>query len=76
MGGHPSGYVAGMADDPLQPPDEDLYDQLRDMPVGTNDPNIVGDAGPTDVPPGTDPPSAPREPVAEDLPGDPPPGPG
>ncbi|MDP8992135.1 MAG: hypothetical protein M3N31_03655 [Actinomycetota bacterium] len=57
-----------MADDPLPPEDEDFYDQLREMPVGTNDPNIVGDAGPTDVPPGTDPASAPREPVAEELP--------
>jgi hypothetical protein len=26
------------------------------MPVGTRDPNIIGDAGPFDVPPGTDPP--------------------
>ena len=32
-------------------------DRLRDAPVGTNDPNIVGDVGPTDVPPGTDPPA-------------------
>lgn len=30
-------------------------DAMREMPVGTNDPNIVGDVGPTDVPPGTDP---------------------
>lgn len=29
---------------------------LREMPVGTNDPNIVGDVGPTDIPPGSDPP--------------------
>lgn len=35
-------------------PAESLADRLRDMPVGTNDPNIVGDAGPLDVPPGTD----------------------
>jgi hypothetical protein len=33
-----------------------LVDELRDMPVGTNDPNIIGDAGPLDVPPGSDPP--------------------
>lgn len=32
-------------------------DRMRDLPVGTNDPNIVGDVGPTDIPPGTDPPN-------------------
>ena len=37
--------------------DESLLDRMRDMPVGTLDPNIIGDAGPTDVPPGTDPPA-------------------
>lgn len=36
--------------------DESVLDRLREMPVGTNDPNIIGDAGPTDVPPGSDPP--------------------
>jgi hypothetical protein len=36
--------------------DEARVEALRHMPVGTNDPNIVGDVGPTDVPPGTDPP--------------------
>ena len=36
--------------------EESLLDELRQMPVGTADPNIVGDAGPTDVPPGSDPP--------------------
>jgi hypothetical protein len=50
-----------MENDPLQP-DDDLLDKLRDMPVGVNDPNIIGDVGPTDIPPGTDPPTAPREP--------------
>ena len=35
--------------------DESLLDRMRDMGVGTEDPNIVGDAGPTDVPPGKDP---------------------
>lgn len=54
-----------MDNEPLQPPDDDLLDQLRDMPVGVNDPNIIGDAGPTDIPPGTDPPAAPREPLGE-----------
>ena len=33
-----------------------LLDRMRDMGVGAEDPNIIGDAGPTDVPPGTDPP--------------------
>jgi len=37
---------------------DDALDRLRDLPVGTNDPNIVGDVGPTDVPPGTDPPGS------------------
>ena len=56
-----------MNEDPLRPDDEDLLDQLREMPVGTNDPNIIGDAGPTDVPPGTDPPRAPREQGGDEL---------
>ena len=34
-------------------------DRLRDAPTGTNDPNIVGDVGPVDVPPGADPPPVP-----------------
>lgn len=33
---------------------EDIFEPFRDIPVGTNDPNIVGDVGPTDVPPGKD----------------------
>ena len=33
---------------------EGVLDRLRDSPVGFNDPNIVGDAGPFDVPPGRD----------------------
>ncbi|MDQ3573903.1 MAG: hypothetical protein M3404_03140 [Actinomycetota bacterium] len=53
-----------MENDPPQPAEDDLLEQLRDMPVGVNDPNIIGDAGPTDVPPGTDPPSAARAPAA------------
>lgn len=32
-----------------------LVDAARGSGVGTEDPNIVGDAGPTDVPPGKDP---------------------
>ena len=58
-----------MEGDPLRPENEDegVLDQLRDMPVGVNDPNIIGDAGPTDVPPGTDPPATARQPAAEDA---------
>ena len=36
--------------------EEDILDKLRDMDVGVKDPHIIGDAGPTDVPPGADPP--------------------
>jgi hypothetical protein len=32
-----------------------LLDKLRGTGVGVEDPNIVGDAGPTDIPPGHDP---------------------
>ena len=35
--------------------DETLVDRVRHSGVGTEDPNIVGDVGPTDIPPGTDP---------------------
>ncbi|MDQ1436464.1 MAG: hypothetical protein QOK43_93 [Acidimicrobiaceae bacterium] len=34
---------------------DSVVDDLREMPVGVNDPNIVGNVGPTDIPPGTDP---------------------
>jgi hypothetical protein len=34
---------------------ESILDELRHMPVGVNDPNIIGDAGPLDIPPGSDP---------------------
>jgi hypothetical protein len=45
-------------DDDIEVNDEDegVLDRLRDMPVGVSDPNIIGDAGPTDIPPGGDPP--------------------
>ena len=33
---------------------ENFLDRLRGGGVGTEDPTIVGDAGPTDIPPGTD----------------------
>jgi hypothetical protein len=34
---------------------ERLAEGMRGAGVGTEDPNIVGEAGPTDVPPGQDP---------------------
>ena len=34
---------------------QSVIDKARGTGVGTEDPNIVGDAGPTDVPPGKDP---------------------
>lgn len=34
--------------------DDSLLDRLRDTGVGVEDPNIVGDAGPVDVAPGSD----------------------
>lgn len=34
---------------------ESLLDRLRGTGVGVEDPNIVGDVGPTDIPPGRDP---------------------
>ncbi len=37
-----------------EPEGEGFLDKLRGGGVGTEDPMIVGDAGPTDIPPGTD----------------------
>ncbi|HVF13761.1 MAG TPA: hypothetical protein VM942_04130 [Acidimicrobiales bacterium] len=34
--------------------DNSLIDRLRGTGVGVEDPNIVGDVGPTDIPPGRD----------------------
>jgi hypothetical protein len=34
---------------------ETIIEKARGTGVGTEDPNIVGDVGPTDVPPGKDP---------------------
>jgi hypothetical protein len=34
---------------------ESVIERARGTGVGTEDPNIVGDVGPTDVPPGKDP---------------------
>jgi hypothetical protein len=39
-----------------EPREEGLIDRMRGTGVGVEDPNIVGDVGPTDVPPGQDPP--------------------
>ena len=33
---------------------ESILDRLRVTGVGVEDPNIVGDVGPTDIPPGSD----------------------
>jgi hypothetical protein len=35
--------------------DPDALDGMRGTGVGVEDPNIVGDVGPTDIPPGRDP---------------------
>ncbi len=43
-----------VADDDDATQREDIFEPFRDVPVGTNDPNIVGDVGPTDVAPGKD----------------------
>jgi len=47
---------------------ESLIDRLRGTGVGVEDPNIVGDVGPTDIPPG-------RDPDSDGLLADPPEGP-
>jgi hypothetical protein len=50
-----------MDSEPLEDTEQDdslietIVDRMRGTGVGTEDPNIVGDAGPTDVPPGRDP---------------------
>jgi hypothetical protein len=40
---------------------ETMVERMRGTGVGTEDPNIIGDAGPVDVPPGRDPDSWPPE---------------
>lgn len=45
------------SEDPTEPVTEGdgtVLGAMRGMGVGTQDPNIVGDVGPTDVPPGPD----------------------
>lgn len=74
-GGGP-GHPPGMKNEPYEHGDESpslvetIVERMRGTGVGTEDPNIIGDAGPTDVPPGRDPDS--EWPPAD--PGDPPPG--
>ena|SRR5688500_480439 len=53
-----SGTAANMTtENPELPPEDDGFiERLREAPAGTKDPNIVGEVGPTDVPPGEDPP--------------------
>ncbi len=46
----PAGEAAADLDDE----DESLLDRMRGTGVGVEDPNIVGDVGPTDIPPGSD----------------------
>ncbi len=36
------------------PGEDGFLDKFRRTAVGTEDPNIVGDVGPTDIPPGSD----------------------
>lgn len=49
-----------MADtEPTEPDERDekpgIIERMRGSSVGVEDPNIVGDVGPTDIPPGKDP---------------------
>ena len=52
--------LVGAETEPEVGPDEEethgegFLDKLRGGGVGTEDPTIVGDVGPTDIPPGTD----------------------
>ena len=58
---HLYGKTPGMENertDQEKNPVERLADKARGSGVGTEDPNIIGDAGPTDVPPGKDPDTA------------------
>lgn len=45
-----------------------VLDRLRDMPVGVNDPTIIGDAGPLDTPPGSDGPTELLDPNVAGIP--------
>jgi len=50
-----------MADDADRDDEETLLDKARGLGVGTEDPNIIGNAGPLDIPPGSDPPAGARD---------------
>ncbi len=50
----PSENVSDEADER----DDSLIGRMRHTGVGVEDPHIVGDVGPTDIPPGVDPDSA------------------
>lgn len=54
---HDEAQEAEMAPVEIDEPelDPDAVDGMRGTGVGVEDPNIVGDVGPTDVPPGRDP---------------------
>jgi hypothetical protein len=57
-------------DSETKPVYERLVEGMRGAGVGTEDPNIVGDAGPTDVTPGKDPdPEWPTPEEAEEIEG-------
>lgn len=45
-------------DEVLEQQGEGFMDKARHTGVGVEDPNIVGDVGPTDIPPGADPDAA------------------
>ena len=60
---HLYGNATGMENERTEDeknPVEKLADKARGSGVGTEDPNISGDAGPTDVPPGQDPDTPPE----------------
>ncbi len=52
FGGTDPGYTVFV--DEHQDSGDGLLDRLRGTGVGVEDPNIVGDVGPTDIPPGRD----------------------
>jgi hypothetical protein len=79
----PPGIYTTVPDETALPPEEpfdgeddgadagehDVLDRMRGTGVGVEDPNIVGDVGPTDIPPGKDPDGP--SPLLADPPADP-----
>jgi hypothetical protein len=55
MENEPQGTADGDLDEEEPGLIETIVERMRGTGVGTEDPNIVGDVGPTDVPPGRDP---------------------